>query len=151
MSESSPRPLVEAAPSGAPGDSSGHHLRVAPDVARRRRRARLAVWSATLVTILSLFTLVAFHVVAVQHAFELDRLERLQRDEARRYEQLRAEVAARSSPAAIVTAAEAIGMERAPAVEWIDAPPAAPRGQPDARTDWTLAETHDEAKPSLDP
>ncbi|MGQ0824061.1 MAG: hypothetical protein ACT4OX_03335 [Actinomycetota bacterium] len=112
---------------------------------------RWAVWGTAVVTAASLFVLVSFHVLAVQHAFELDDLAAQRATEERRYERLRVEVASRSSPAAIVEAAYAIGMVRASEVEYIEAPLAAPRGRPSGRTSDTLGDTWDEAKTSLGP
>jgi cell division protein FtsL len=105
------------------------------------------VWGTALLTAVSLFVLVSFHVVAVQHAFELDSLQKQRNEEELRYERLRAEVAALSSPQAVVEAAEAQGMVPAPTVDYLEAPPAAPRGQPtDDKTARTLVDTADETK-----
>jgi cell division protein FtsL len=126
------------------------HLQVA-DRARRKRRARVAVWATGLVTALALFVLVAFHVLAVQHSFTLDRLAEERRTEELRYERLRAEVATRSSPQAIVDAAKQRGMQPATEIDWIDAPAAAPEAASDEQTSSTLADIHGEAKQTLDP
>jgi hypothetical protein len=107
------------------------------------------VWSVTLVSIVSLFLLVAFHVVAVQHAFELDQLASQRAEEERRYERLREQVATLSAPDAIVGAATQLGMVPAEHVEAIQAPPAAPRGEKDDRTADTLGRSWDEAKRHL--
>ena len=114
-----------------------------------RRRARLAVWGVTLVSVVSLFVLVAFHVFAVQFAFQLDRLDRARAVEERRYERLRSDVATRSSPDAIVAAAEGLGLVPAGPAEYLVAPPAAPRGEKRDRTAQTLDQTNNEAKPAL--
>jgi cell division protein FtsL len=100
-------------------------------------------------SILSLFLLVAFHVVAVQHAFELDRLAAQRADEERRYERLREQVATLSAPEAIVAAAEKLGMVPAERVNSVQAPPAAPRGERDDRTADTLGRAWAEAKRHL--
>jgi cell division protein FtsL len=100
------------------------------------------------VSLVSLFVLVSFHVVAVQHAFELDSLSKQRNAEELRYERLREEVATLSSPQAIVEAAEKRGMVTAPSVQPIEAPPAAPRGQPtDDKTAQTLKDAASETKP----
>ncbi len=130
-------------------DPARPHLRVAPDVFRRRRRARLAVWGVTAISVASLFVLVAFHVFAVQYAFQLDRLDRARVVEERRYERLRADVATRSSPDAVVAAAQALGLVPAERIEYLEVPEAAPRGQKLDRTAQTLDQTNDEAKPAL--
>jgi hypothetical protein len=147
------RPPHAPTPRRREGAANERHLRVAPDLRRRRRRARLAVATAVVVTVASLFTLVAFHVVAVQHAFELDALTEQRRSEERRYERLRFEVARRSSPAAVIAAASEQGLVPAVDVDYVDAPLAAPTRGDDAgtRTQQTLAETFDEAKRSLGP
>ena len=78
---SNPTPHATPRP-GSPnrGDGARARLTVAPEVARRRLRARLLMWGAALVTVASLFTLVAFHVFAAQSAFTLERLSK-ERDE----------------------------------------------------------------------
>jgi hypothetical protein len=126
------------------------HLRVAT-AARRRRRTRLVVWSTGVLTALALFALVAFHVFAVQHAFSLDRLSEQRAEEELRYERLRAEVAALSSPPSVIEAARQLGMVQAGTVDYIDAPAAAPQGEGTDLTDHTLADTHSEAKARLGP
>lgn len=148
-----PDAASEPGPDTSPARAApGKHLRIAPDLAGRRRRARLVVWGATSVTCASLFALVAFHVLAVQQSFELDRLNEQRAAEARRYEQLRYEVAALSSPDAIVEAAMARGMEFASGrPQQVEAPLAAPTAPADAQTSDTLRDTHDGAKSSLGP
>jgi cell division protein FtsL len=92
------------------------HLRVAPktsrDVLRRRRRARFAVLGVAALSAASMFLLVAFHVFAVQAAFQLDKFEGQLQVEQRKYALLRSEVDAASSPETVATKAEAMGMER---------------------------------------
>ena len=55
------------------------------------------MWGAALVTVASLFTLVAFHVFAAQSAFTLERLSKERTNEQLRYERLRDQVARLSS------------------------------------------------------
>lgn len=145
--------MAVAAPERAPGAPAGEkHLRVAPDLASRRRRTRLLAWGATLVTVASLFALVAFHVLAVQQSFALDRLTEQREAEARRYEHLRKEVAAASAPEAIVEAARALGMEFATGQpQQIEALPAAPTAPADEQTSITLNDGYDGTKSSLEP
>jgi len=140
-----PRPVIDRG-------RARPHLEVAPDVARRRRRARLAFWATVLVTVASLFALVSFHVMAVQQAFELDSLTARQAEEARRYEQLRAEVARLSAPPAIVEAAATMGMIFAadPATQ-VNAPVEPPAEPADQGISEALSEAHQGAKPSLGP
>jgi hypothetical protein len=118
-------------------------------MSRAQRRARVAVWAITLVSVASIFLLVAFHVVAVQHAFEMDQLAAERTDEERRYERLREQVATLSAPDAIVAAATELGMVPADDVEAIQAPPAAPRGVKQDPTADTLGRSWDEAKRHL--
>jgi cell division protein FtsL len=150
-----PRPLHSAAPALPRGvqreqRARARHLRVA-EVARRQRRARYAVWATALMTALALFVLVAFHVLAVQHSFALDRLNEQQHTEQLRYERLRDEVATLSSPQAIVSAAKKQGMQAPESIDWITAPAAAPHGSSTEQTSSTLADIHGEAKKRLDP
>ena len=92
------------------------HLRVAPKpsraVLRRRRRARFAVLGVGVISAASMFLLVAFHVFAVQSAFQLDKLDNQLTKEQRTYEQLRSEVDQASSPAMITMKATQQGMLR---------------------------------------
>src|ERR1700692_2748340 len=95
----SPRPRHAPPREGSPnrGDSARARLTVAPEVARRRLRARLLMWASALVTVASLFTLVAFHVFAAQSAFTLERLAKDRANEQLRYERLREQVGSPSS------------------------------------------------------
>lgn len=134
-----------------PGRRDGAaHLRIAPRN-RRRGRARLAMWGASAVTVASLFVLVGFHVVAVQHAFELDHLAAQRADAQRRYERLRYEVALQSSPAVVVEAARAEGLVTAAEVGYLTVPDAPASAPVEDRTGETLVTTWDEARRSLEP
>jgi cell division protein FtsL len=90
------------------------HLRVAPrisrEVLRRRRLARLAVFGVAAISAASMFTLVAFHVFAVQSAFQLNKLDNQLSNEQRQYGLLRDQVATLSSPESIAAAAAKYGM-----------------------------------------
>jgi len=98
------------------GDGARAPLTVAPEVARRRLRARLVMWAVGLVTVGSLFLLVAFHVFAAQSAFTLERLSNEQANEQLRYERLRNEVATLSSADTVIQAADKLGMVQGPTV-----------------------------------
>jgi hypothetical protein len=104
----------------APERERPSHLRVAPkvsdSVARRRRRARYAVLGVAAVSALSMFVLVAFHVFAVQSAFQLDKLDRELSAQQRQYGLLRAKVDRASSPEMVATEAARFGMVRTPNV-----------------------------------
>jgi hypothetical protein len=134
-----------------PDSVARDHLRVAPDVRRRRLRARLLMVGIAVVTVASLFTLVGFRVVAAQSAFTLDRLTKERTNEQLRYERLREDVARRSSPAAIIAAARGRGMVEAPLQAFISAPKAAPHGGRPTATPQPLAPTsYEKAKQALD-
>jgi cell division protein FtsL len=92
------------------------HLRVAPTVShgvlRRRRRARFAVFGVAAISAASMFLLVAFHVFAVQSAFQLNKLDQQLSAEQRRYAQLRSEVDEASAPETVARKAADLGMQR---------------------------------------
>jgi cell division protein FtsL len=143
----------DLAPDVAPERERPSHLRVAPKVsdgvARRRRRARFALFGVAAISAASMFLLVAFHVFAVQSAFQLDKLDRELSAEQRQYGLLRQQVDRASSPEAVATAAERLGMIRSqnvtvlhvPGIPWASPnaafpvppkTPYAPLGTPDA-------------------
>jgi len=75
-----------------------------------------------------MFTLVAFHVFAVQSAFKLDKLNTELTAEQRQYDLLRNQVAEMSSAQAIARAAASFGMVRAPNPIVLHAPTSASYG-----------------------
>jgi len=95
---------------GTPRPGTDRALVVAPNLARRRQRARLAMWAGAAVTVLALFTLVQFHVLAAQSAFTLEKLEKERTNEQFRYQRLREQVARSSSAEAVREAATKLGM-----------------------------------------
>ncbi len=103
------------------GPAPSRHLRVAPTPTRRQRRARVLVAFGVLLTILSLFIIVAANVVMAQQSYELGSIREHQRDAIRRNGELRAEVAMLSSPARIVEQAEALGMVQAERFGFVEA------------------------------
>ena len=109
-----------------PETRSRAHLKVAPEVARRRRLTRLAMAGAALVTVASLFLMVAFQVFATQSAFRLDHLEKVRANEELRNQRLREQVATLSSPGSIIERARQDGLTQVP-VAYVQAPPAAPQ------------------------
>jgi len=139
------RPVPRTPPPQRPA-----HLRIAPDVRRRRRRARIVMTIACLVTVASLFALVAFHVFAAQSAFTLDRLSKQRTNEQLRYERLREEVARLSSPASVIAAAQNLGMKPASTPLFIKAPAAAPRGPAGSTAPPLDDATYDKTKQALD-
>jgi hypothetical protein len=68
------------------------------------------MWAAALVTVASMFMLVAFHVLAAQSAFTLDRLAKERTNEQLRYERLRNQVATESSAESVRSNARRLGM-----------------------------------------
>jgi len=126
-----PSPRSRPGPNATPrpgnpsrGDGARARLRVAPDRARRRLRARLLIWGAALFTAASLFTLVAFHVFAAQSAFTLERLSKEQTNEQLRYQRLRLAVSNASSPSSVIAASDAFGMVPGSSVITLTVPPA---------------------------
>jgi hypothetical protein len=98
-----------------------------------------------------LFTLVAFQVFAAQHAFTLDQLAKERTNEQLRYERLRAQVAALSSPQSVVAAAPRLGMKRALRTEVVNAPPAAPHAESGGLEANTLSTSWGDTKKHLEP
>ena len=106
---------------------------------------------SSVVTVASLFTLVAFHVLAAQSAFTLDHVTQERNNEQLRYQRLRDEVARASSPAQVIAEAQQLGMVPASNPHYISAPAAAPVATtPDAVPSSLSAATYDEAKKALD-
>jgi hypothetical protein len=68
------------------------------------------MWAGAAVTVLALFTLVQFHVLAAQSAFTLEKLEKERTNEQFRYQRLREQVARSSSAEAVREAAAKLGM-----------------------------------------
>ncbi len=137
-------------PSEQPDVARRQHLRVAPDAGRRRLRARLLMCGIAVLTVVSVFTLVGFRVVAAQSSFTLDRLSKERTNEQLRYERLREEVASRSSPGAIIAAASQRGMVFADRKEFITAPDAAGDTTPTATPPPLAATSYSQAKKALD-
>jgi hypothetical protein len=141
---SSPRPTTTP-------EAARERLRIAPNTGARRLRARLLMLGIGALTVAALFALVGFRVVAAQSAFTLDRLSKERTNEQLRYERLRAEVAQRSSPSAIISSAFSRGMVFADRKEFIQAPAAATDVSTPTATPKSLAPTSwDEAKKALD-
>jgi hypothetical protein len=127
-------------------------LRVAPEVARRRFRARLVVWGTALVTVASLFTLVAFHVFEVQTAFRLEQLSKARNNELLRYERLREEVARNSSAETVIAEATRLGMVEDSSISYVYAPAAAGHDSPSGTPSSPLStDAYQKTKAHLDP
>jgi len=137
-------------PTRAPRTDDRARLRVAPDVSARRARVRLLAALAATASTVSVFLLVAFNVFVVQGQFELERLADHREVEQLRYERLREEVARLSAPAAIVSAAEQMGMVEPAEVSMIEAPAASSADDEVDRTEQTLR-SWPEVKSSLAP
>jgi hypothetical protein len=113
-------------------------------------RARLVVWAAGLVTVASLFTLVAFHVFAAQSAFTLERLSKERTNEQLRYERLREQVANLSSAQTVSAAASKLGMVQGGTVVSLAVSSGRPPGPtPDARPHVSSSPNYAEAKRAL--
>ncbi len=113
-------PARRRAPGRAP---AARHLTVVDANARKRaRRVRLALWSFGIVTALSVFVAVAFHVVLAQSEFQLDRLSRRTAVAQRRYEHARLAVAQLGAPDRIVARATRLGMQPAEHITYVTAP-----------------------------
>jgi hypothetical protein len=149
------RPTPNATPRpGSPsrGDGAPVRLTVAPEVARRRLRARLIVWGAALVTVASLFTLVAFHVFAAQSAFTLERLSKDRANEQLRYERLREQVASLSSAQTVIAAASKLGMVPGGTLVTLSVPSARAGGlTPDTSPAESTSASYTKVKSALDP
>ena len=145
------RVRAPAKPAVRPRPPARPHLQVAPDVRRRRRRARILVVAAGAVTVASLFALVAFHVLAAQSAFTAEHLAKQRANEQLRYERLRDEVARLSSPASVIAAAEELGMKPASREVFINVPQAAPRAGTSSQVPDSLgSKSYDTTKAALD-
>jgi hypothetical protein len=81
------------------------------------------MWGAALVTVASLFTLVAFHVFAAQSAFTLERLSKERTNEQFRNQRLRLAVANASSASVVIKASEDFGMVEGSGVITLTVPP----------------------------
>ncbi len=147
------RPAPHATPRpGSPnrGDGARARLTVAPEVARRRLRARLLMWAAALVTVASLFTLVAFHVFEAQSAFKLERLSKDRANEQLRYERLREQVASLSSAETVIVAAAKLGMVQGGTVVNLPVSSARPPGGPRVTVQpGSPSESYDKTKQAL--
>ena len=97
-----------------------------------------------------MFALVAFHVLAAQSAFTLDHLSKERVNEQLRYERLREEVARSSSPAAVIAAAQRLGLVFADSYAFIQAPGAASKNASDPAPPTLSENTYDHTKPALD-
>lgn len=135
---------------GPPRSGADRALVVAPNVVRHRLRARLAMWAAAAVTVLALFTLVQFHVLAAQSAFTLERLEKERTNEQFRYQRLREQVARSSSAEQVRAAAAKLGMISSSNVVQLEVPNVAPTTPvSDTIPDPLSAKDYQDTKPSL--
>ena len=154
LTRSTPDATKRPGSRGVSPDGARARLTVAPEVARRRLRARLLMWGAALVTVASLFTLVAFHVFEAQSAFTLERLSKERTNEQLRYARLRDQVARLSSASAVIEAANKLGMVQGPGVVTLSVPAAhAPAGTVTvaAKSSNDSTVSYDELKRALGP
>jgi hypothetical protein len=151
-----PRRDAAPAPRRAPGARpSGRHLTIVDANARKRaRRVRIAVWSFGIVTGLSVFVAVAFHVMLAQSEFQLDRLSRETAAAQLRYEHARLSVAQLGAPQRIIARAQRLGMQDAGDINYVTAPsdagtPSSPTGDSAGKPggDWEKVKQHLAAQP----
>ncbi|MBV8952127.1 MAG: cell division protein FtsL [Actinobacteria bacterium] len=103
------RHSAEPVPALEPAD---RHLRVVDEkAARRERQLRVGIWVFGLVSVVSVFVVVAFHVMVAQSQLQLDRLNRQVTAQQQQYERLELQAAQLSSPDRIATRAEQLGMQ----------------------------------------
>ncbi len=81
------------------------------------------MWVAVLLSAVSVFAIVAFHVVLAQGQLRLDRLSERTAAQQARYERLRLDVARRSAPDRIVTRAAELGLVPAGQATFVATPP----------------------------
>lgn len=113
-------PAPAPRPGPVPGRGAVPPLRVVRPVPRRRRRRRLVTLFVSVGVLVSLFGLVAAHVMLTQGQFRLDALQARTATEQARYERLRLKVAELESPSRIVaTAQERLGMVPPPSVTYL--------------------------------
>jgi hypothetical protein len=138
--------FVEAPDTDA--EPTERHLHAVPP-RRRSRPRRPALWLGSVVSVASLFLLVAFNVMMVQGQFTLDRIANQRDTQQNEYEHLRAQVAALGAPETIVSRALQLGLVNGPAPTYISAPAAAPPASSVDRTATTLRVTNATAKGSI--
>jgi hypothetical protein len=109
------------------------------------------MWGAALVTVASLFTLVAFHVFEAQSAFTLERLSKDRTNEQLRYARLRDQVARLSSANAVIEAANKLGMVQGPGVVTLSVPSAQPQSGTSATLVTATGDSYDQTKKALGP
>ena len=109
------------------------------------------MWASALVTVMSLFTLVAFHVFAAQSAFTLERLSKDRANEQLRYERLREQVSRLSSAETVIALAAKLGMVQGGTVVSLSLPSARPAALPSAKPPVdSPGSSYDKAKSALD-
>jgi cell division protein FtsL len=100
------------APRPTPEEPSGRHLRVVDEHAQRQQRQmRMGIWAFGVLSAVSVFVIVAFHVGVAQSQLQLDRLNRQMTVEQQRYERLRLDVASLAAPNRIAQRAQELGMK----------------------------------------
>jgi hypothetical protein len=147
-------PHADIGPASQPETDDGadpdRHLRAVPP--RRRRQPRIGMWATGIVSVASLFLLVAFNVFMVQGQFDLDRIAEQRRSEQKRYEALRNQVAKFSAPQVVIAKAKKLGMQDATELKFFTAAVAGRVEPEEDRTMVTQNETRDKvAKGPLDP
>jgi hypothetical protein len=145
--DAAPLEVTPPLPEVEQGDDE-RHLRAVPP--RRRRQPRFGLWVGSVVTVTSLFLLVAFNVFMVQGQFDLDRIAEQRTFEQQQYVKLRDQVARLSAPESMVPRALALGLVPSTGAQFVQAPAAgAMKSKPD-RTETTQRETSEAARTALD-
>jgi hypothetical protein len=109
------------------------------------------LWIGGIVSVASLFLLVAFNVLMVQGQFDLERLAEERTLEQKQYEKLRDEVARLAAPGSIVPKATALGLVAASGTRFVHAPAAGAMRPERDQTVTTQNETRRAAKSAIDP
>lgn len=141
-----PRPAPHERP------EPSRHLRVVDErAARRQRQVRRGIVLFGLVSVVSVFVVVALHVMVAQGQLELDRLNRRTTVEQQQYERLRLEVAQLSAPTRVATRARQLGMVPGGGSTFVTVPDASgPQSQspPSSTTeDYQKVKSHLETRP----
>jgi cell division protein FtsL len=96
----------------APEQPARRHLRVVDQrTERQQRQMRMGIWAFGVLSAISVFVIVAFHVGVAQSQLQLDRLNREVTVQQQRYERLRLDVAQLAAPPRIAERARQLGMQ----------------------------------------
>ncbi|MHB1930976.1 MAG: hypothetical protein ACYCUG_16415, partial [Acidimicrobiales bacterium] len=108
-------------------------------VADARRRARLLLAGISALAVVTVFGLVALHVVSAEKQFQIDRLAAQEQRLQNTYEVLRLQVDGLDTPQRILTEAQRLGMVQPQSVTFVrvpGGPTAGSGGAPSGPSDW---------------